>query len=296
MTGAEGEVWPVLPGLAGKSVVVVGGVGSAVVRTLLASEAKVIVVDRDSDRSSALVEAAGGGSVLTTIQADVTLPAGLQAVTHGLDACGRVDGLVNVVGGVDAGGIGHFLDQDASQWRETLERNALYAVQTCQIVARRLVRTGGGSLVNLSFIDGARAAPWFAAYGSARSALDAATRTMAVELGPFNIRANTVSWGLVNSPRMHPDETRMRDEERSRIPVGRRGDAAEVAHAVAFLVSDLASYITGQNIMVDGGLSLKGAHYQGQGNLPAFVQSPDVARRLSTRFRQLADQPRSDGD
>lgn len=151
-----------------------------------------------------------------------------------------------------------------------------------------MVVTGhGGSLVNLSVADARRAMPWFSSYGAARSALEAATRTMAVELGPLGIRANSVGWGLIDSPRAHSGAGSDGHRERELIPLGRRGTVVEVATMVLFLLSDLSSYITGQNMVVDGGLSLRAAHDGPLHNIPEFLESEPARRTLHETFERI---------
>jgi NAD(P)-dependent dehydrogenase (short-subunit alcohol dehydrogenase family) len=145
----------------------------------------------------------------------------------------------------------------------------------------------GGSIVNLSVADARRAMPWFAPYGAARSALEAATRTMAVELGPLGIRVNSVAWGLIDSPRAHSGAGSDGSRERDLIPLGRRGSVADVAAMVLFLLSDLGSYVTGQNAVVDGGLSLRGGHDGPLDNIPEFLESEPARRTLDQTFRRI---------
>ena len=161
-------------------------------------------------------------------------------------------------------------------------------MRTCQLAARRMIDSGiAGSLVNLSVADAGRAMPWFAFYGAARSGLEALTRTMAVELGPLGIRANSVAWGLINSPRAHSGAGSDGSRERQLIPLGRRGSVAEVASAVMYLLVDLSSYITGQNVVVDGGLSLRAPHDGPRHNIPEFLESEPARQELQETFERL---------
>ena len=277
------------PGLAGKTAVVVGGagggVGTACVALLARSGACVVVADHDSARMEQL--AARFPEVVTTVLADVTTDAGIAAldqVIAGPSPCA----LVNIVGGVTPWEIGHFLDLTPAHWRRSLEVNLTYAMRTCQVVARRMsAARRRGSIVNLSVADARHAMPWFSGYGAARSGLEALTRTMAVELGPLGIRANTVAWGLINSPRAHPGTASAARRERALIPLGRRGSAGEIAATVLFLLSDLGSYITGQCIAVDGGLSLRSSHYGPHDNIPEFLESEGARARLRSTFERL---------
>lgn len=277
------------PGLAGKTAVVVGGagggVGTACVALLARGGAHVVAVDRDAARLGQL--AARFPGVVTTVIADVTTDQGIDAVDRVVSAT-LPRALVNVVGGVTPGEVGHFLDLTTAQWQRSLEMNLTYAMRTCQIVARRMSATRQtGSIVNLTVADARHAMPWFSFYGAARSALEALTRTMAVELGPLGIRANTVAWGLINSPRAHAGTGSDIERERALIPLGRRGSVGEVAAMVLFLLSELGGYITGQCVVVDGGLSLRSSHYGPNHSIPAFLESEPTRERLRSTFERL---------
>ena len=277
------------PGLAGKAAVVVGGagggVGTACVALLARSGAHVLVVDRDAARMEQL--AARFPEAVTTVTADVTTDQGIDRVDRAISATPPC-ALVNVVGGVTPGEVGHFLDLTTAQWQQSLEVNLTYAMRTCQVVARRIsAARRTGSIVNLSVADARHAMPWFSSYGAARSGLEALTRTMAVELGPLGIRANTVAWGLINSPRAHAGTGSNVQRERALIPLGRRGSVGEVASTVLFLLSELGGYITGQCVVVDGGLSLRSSHYGPYDNIPEFLESEPAREKLRSTFERL---------
>lgn len=277
------------PGLAEKTTVVVGGagggVGTACVALLARSGASVLVIDRDAGRLAQLAESFP--AAVTAVVADVTTDDGIDAVEDAI-APTPPAGLVNVVGGVTPAEVGHFLELTPQQWQHSLSTNLSYAMRTCQVVARRMAASRQpGSLVNLSVADTRGAMPWFAAYGAARSALESLTRTMAVELGPLGIRANCVAWGLIDSPRAHAGTDSDGSTERALIPLGRRGTVAEVAATVAFLMSEFGSYVTGQCIVVDGGLALRAAHYGPHHNIPEFLESRPTRARLRETFDRM---------
>lgn len=275
------------PGFRGSQALVVGGagggVGTAVVKLLLQSGSRVVVVDRDEERLNELVHAYGADGVLQPVVADVATECGLEILRETVRSSRLVTRhLVNVIGGVTPAEIGGFLDLSKRGWSKALETNTDYALWTCQIVARELVASGvqGGSLVNLTVADASRAMPWFSGYAAARSALESMTRTMAIELAGNGIRCNSVGWGLIDSPRMHPGSGETSELEKL-IPMGRRGTVSEIATCVAFLLSDLASYVTGQNLAADGGLSGIGPHFAGPGHRPVFLESEEALRAVS---------------
>ncbi|MBV6761740.1 SDR family NAD(P)-dependent oxidoreductase [Rhodococcus opacus] len=280
------------PGFSDSCSVVVGGasggVGTAVVQLLVEAGSTVVMIDWNEDRTAHLAAALDHPESLVCVLADITTDEGLREMESAIGSAARpVRHLVNVVGGVSHDGIGHFLDLEPEQWARAVATNVTYALRTSQIAAQHMISHGGGAIANLSVADAARAMPWFSFYGATRSALDSLTRTMAVELGPFGIRANTVSWGLINSPRMHPGHTSSGRSERETIPLGRRGSVSDVALAVMYMLSDLAGYVSGQNLAVDGGLALRGAHYTGAANTPVFVESESTRNALGQRFEEL---------
>ncbi|MGW5385736.1 SDR family NAD(P)-dependent oxidoreductase [Nocardia sp. NPDC003963] len=269
--------------LADRTIVVVGGagggVGTACVSLLARNDAHVLLVDRDG-AAARQVAARIAGSI-TVVVADVATDEGIELLRTALKQV-RPSGFIHVVGGVRAGEVAHFLDVTAGQWRQSIGTNLTCAMQAGQATARRIAETGQpGAIVNLSVADARFAMPWFAPYGAARAGLEALTRTMAVELGPLRIRANCVSWGLIDSPRAHSGASSDGSAERDLIPLGRRGAVGEVAAAVMFLLSDASAYITGQSISVDGGLTLRLSHYGPRHNLPEFLESEPERARLA---------------
>jgi NAD(P)-dependent dehydrogenase (short-subunit alcohol dehydrogenase family) len=148
-----------------------------------------------------------------------------------------------------------------ADWRELFTANLETAFFMSQAVAGELRREAKpGSIVSISSLSGMNTAPFHIAYGTAKSAVAAMTRTMAVELAPDNIRVNAVAPGITETAasRTYTDEDS--DRDRKAIAMGRRARPEEQAGAILFLLSDLSSYITGQTLLVDGGLSLRWSH------------------------------------
>src|SRR5262249_2413498 len=148
-----------------------------------------------------------------------------------------------------------------ADWRELFTQNLETMFFMSQAVAAEL-RTAGkpGSIVSVSSISGMNTAPFHIAYGTAKAAVVAATRTMAAELAQANIRVNAGAPGVTETPASgtYGDDDPERD--RRAITMGRRGTPREQAGAILFLLSDLSSYITGQTLLVDGGLNLRWTH------------------------------------
>jgi NAD(P)-dependent dehydrogenase (short-subunit alcohol dehydrogenase family) len=141
-----------------------------------------------------------------------------------------------------------------------------------QAIAAELRAQGRpGSLVSLSSISGMNTAPFHIGYGTAKAAMVAAVRTMAIELALDGIRVNAVAPGPTATPASAAYVGEDQQRDRRAIPMGRRGRPEEIAGAVLFLLSDLSSYITGQCLLVDGGINLKWSHLSDD-NTPAFLK------------------------
>lgn len=252
--------------LAGRTAVVTGGgagIGKGIAVAYAASGASVGIVDRDADAARTVADAitASGGRA-RALTADVRDPTALeQAVADVAAALGCVDVLVNNAGGTFAA---PFLESTEKGWDALLRANLKPVLSGTQIVARRLVTAGrGGSVVNVVSIEAARAAPGYAAYAAAKAGVTSLTQTLALELAPHGIRVNAIApdicltEGLVA---MVPAEERER--WRHLIPLGRAAEPADVAGAAIFLASDLARYVTGVVLPVDGGTHAAGGWYR----------------------------------
>jgi NAD(P)-dependent dehydrogenase (short-subunit alcohol dehydrogenase family) len=257
-----------------------GGIGTTTVRAMAEAGASVVGVDLTEDRlADAAASLAPDGLTFTPVAADVTTNAGVRAVmTSALAAHGAVHGLVNVVGGALAANWGPSLDFTREQWRDTMALNLETAMFVSQAVAKQIVRQGsGGSIVCLSSTSGIGAAPFHVAYGAAKGGLVALVRTLALEWADHGIRVNAIAPGTIRTPRSGPDSDA--SLARRGVPMARRGEPDEIAAAALFLVSDLASYVTGQCLPVDGGTSAKHVHL-GDDNAPIFVRDPVLLAKI----------------
>ena len=267
-----------------RTVVVIGGGGGGIGTevALACAEAGAIVVTAsivaaDVDETAAAIDAAGGRCIPRVL--DVTDE---EAVAGLFDevarSAGPVTGLVNVVGGTRVDDWSPTEQQPLDAFDIVISRNLRYVLATCSAAARSMIDGGvGGSIVNLSSASVVSAA-YHAAYGAAKAGVEALTRTMAVEWGQHGIRANTLALGTITTPRAgisdHDDEL----AERA-VPLRRRGRPDEIAGPVVFLLAELSSYVTGQTIGIDGGITAKlGIH--GENGLPIFVSNPASLSRL----------------
>jgi len=180
-----------------------------------------------------------------------------SAVEVALDRLGRAPRLV-----VNNAGIvrfGPLLDLDQDAFRSVVEVNLTGTFTVARAAARRMIEAGlGGSIVNITSMNGVAAGPNGGAYGATKAGVALLTQQMAIEWGPHGIRVNAVAPGLIMSGMSEPiyADPVVREARRSKVPLGRLGTAVDIAATVAFLASDDASYITGQNILVDGGVTM----------------------------------------
>ena len=254
-----------------------GGIGTAMVEALARAGADVGVityVQDHADDSRRRIESLGRRSAVAV--ADVTDEAALvRAIDEIAGSLGRIRHLVNVVGGALVDDWHRTSEYDLGAFDRVVARNLRYAVVSCREVARPLLAAGDpGSIVNVSSIA-ARGTPLLAAYGAAKAGLESFSRTMALEWGARNIRVNLVAPGTIKTPRAGQKD--LADIAAATIPMARRGDPTDIANASLFLLSDLAAYITGQTIAVDGGSSLGG---RGGDRLPDVVTNPAVRARF----------------
>jgi NAD(P)-dependent dehydrogenase (short-subunit alcohol dehydrogenase family) len=240
-----------------------GGIGTTVTRMTAQAGATVIAVSRSKENlDEHVAPLAQRGLSVIPVAADASTDDGIGAVIeHVRSTAGELHGLVNVAGGADPSTWMPSTRVSRSDWRELFTANLETAFFMSQAVAVELKKhRRPGSIVSISSISGMNSAPFHIAYGTAKAAVAAMTRTMAVELAPDNVRVNAVAPGVTETAasRTYVDEDPNRD--RRAIAMGRRGRPEEQAGAILFLLSDLSSYITGQTLLVDGGLSLKWSH------------------------------------
>ena len=262
-----------------------GGIGTTVTGMVARAGANVIAVSRSADNLDEHIGPLVAESLaVVPVAADASTDEGIAAVLAAVrDAPGRLYGLVNVAGGAAPSTWMPATRVSRADWREVFTANLETMFFMSQAVAAE-IRSGGGpgSIVSLSSISGMNTAPFHVAYGTAKAAIVAATRTMALELAPDGIRVNAIAPGVTETAasRAYTDTDPERD--RAAIAMGRRGRPEEQAGAILFLLSDLSSYITGQTLLVDGGLDLKWSHL-GADNTSLFLKDEsfrDAIRRI----------------
>lgn len=251
-----------------------GGIGTTVTRLAAEAGATVVAVSRSQQNlDEHVAPLAQQGLPVVTVAADASTDDGIATVldhVRGVD--GDLYGLVNIAGGAAPSTWMPATRVTREDWRALFAANLETAFFMSQAIAAE-IRTNGnkGSIVSVSSISGMNTAPFHIAYGTAKAAVVAMTRTMAVELALDGIRVNAVAPGVTETAasRTYVDEDP--DRDRTAIAMGRRGTPEEQAGAILFLLSDLSSYITGQTLLVDGGLNLKWSHL-GADNTSLFLK------------------------
>jgi NAD(P)-dependent dehydrogenase (short-subunit alcohol dehydrogenase family) len=240
-----------------------GGIGTTVAAMAARAGATVIAVSRSKENLDQHIgPLAAEGLSVVPVAADASTDEGIATV---MEQVGRTDGdlygLVNVAGGAAPATWMPSIRVTRADWRALFAQNLETMFFMSQAVAAELKAQGRpGSIVSISSISGMNSAPLHIGYGTAKAALVAATRTMAVELAADNIRVNSVAPGVTETPASGTYVDQDAERDRRAIAMGRRGRPEEQAGAVLFLLSDLSSYITGQTVLVDGGLNLKWTH------------------------------------
>jgi len=208
----------------------------------------------DKGAEQTLAEIRGVGGSATLVKVDVSDAEAVdRAIRAFLVQREGIDVLVNNAAIVDDK---PFALMSADSWTAILETNLGGVFNCSRAVVRSMMARGKGAIVNIGSVAGLVASPGQANYAASKGGITALTRTLAAELAPKSIRVNTVVPGLLTEGMTQRMDRRLAEERQRHIPLARFGKPEEVAHAVLFLASDDASYITGQHLVVDGGLSL----------------------------------------
>ncbi len=243
--------------LTGKSAVVTGGsrgIGRAIALRLAEQGADVAFSFKGNTEAARATEAeiAAFGRQAVAIQADVAQPESADALIRAaLDLLGKVDILVNNAG-ITRDDLIMRMSFDA--WREVIDTNLSGAFYATKAVTRPMLRARSGRIINITSVSGQAGQMGQANYSAAKAGLIGLTKATARELASRGITVNAVAPGFVVTELTQDLPQELKDELIRRTPLGRFGETAEIASAVAFLASDEAAYITGQVLAVDGGL------------------------------------------
>jgi len=246
--------------LGGKVAIVTGGgsgIGLAISTRLATDGAAVAVLDRNAESADkAATDITGNGGMAIGVEADVTDRAGVEAaVEHVAQSLGAPTILVNNAGLEQ---FGPFLKIDLETWQRVHMVNLTGTYHCCQVVIPHMLEAGWGRIVNISSSSAQGGQPYMAAYVSSKAAVIGLTKSLALEFGPKGITVNTIPPGFIDTPMLRASEAQGRlggpvEEHEKRTPVRRIGRPEDIAAATAFLVTDEASYVTGQVIGVNGG-------------------------------------------
>lgn len=245
---------PSYPELKDKAVIVTGaanGIGRAIALAFGAAGARVLASDIDTQGAEAAAQAIGvaGGTALA-FAADVADAGQVDALFDAaLARFGTVDVLVNNASLTNT--ERHFLEADAGWWERIIAVNLSSAFLCGRRAAQIMARKRDGAIINMSSGGASRAHRGNAAYDAAKGGVEALTRAMALDLGPYGVRVNAIVPGSIDSKGMAAELKRARGET---MPLGRVGEVDEIAGPTLFLASDDARYITGHLLVVDGGL------------------------------------------
>ena len=240
--------------LKGEVVLVTGagrGIGRAIAERFAEAGSAVAANDIDGGAAAGTAEAiTGRGGTAMAVQADVSDSAQVGAMVEAVMAeHGRIDVLVNNAGIVSP--TLHFFEATEEWWRRIIDVNLTGHFLVSQPVARIMAKAGRGSIVNMSSGGATRAHRSFTAYDATKGGIEALTRAMALDLGPYNVRVNALVPGSIDTSGMTADQRALRGEN---VPLGRIGEPFDMAGAALFLACDEAAYITGETLRVDGGM------------------------------------------
>jgi 3-oxoacyl-[acyl-carrier protein] reductase len=236
--------------LEGRTALVTGGsrgIGKAIAAELAGAGAEVVVGYRSGAEEAERVASEIGGRA---VQADVAEPEDAKRL---VEEAGDVDILVNNAGVTRDGLLARMPDED---WQVVLETNLGGTFNTCRAAARGMMRRRGGAIVNVSSIVGLHGNPGQTNYSASKAGIIGFTKALARELGSRGVRANVVAPGYISTRLTNELPEELRTSMLANTPLGRFGEPEDVAGAVRFLCSDAAAFVTGEVLLVDGGLGM----------------------------------------
>lgn len=227
------------------------GMGAAHARALVAEGAKVVVADVLDDEGTALAAELGPDALF--VRLDVTRPDQWKAaVAATVQAFGTLNVLINNAGIVNGNALQNFPLED---WQQIIDINLTGTFLGMQAAVAPMISAGGGSMINISSVEGLRGSPGLYGYVASKFGVRGLAKAAALELAPHGIRVNSIHPGFIRTPM-----TAGIPEDFLQIPLGRGADPAEVSACVVYLASDESSYSTGQEFVIDGGLTIGVPH------------------------------------
>ena len=227
------------------------GIGRAIAERFAEQGCHLVINDVDDDGVNEVVQSIveSGGSAMAGI-ADVSDSAQVAEMFDAItEEHGRIDVVVNNAGIVSP--MLHFFEADEQWWRKIIDVNLTGHFLVSHPAARIMAKQGGGCIINMSSGGATRAHRAFTAYDATKGGIEALTRAMALDLGPYNIRVNALMPGSIDTSGLGVEDRTLRGEN---VPLGRIGEPGDMTGAALFLASDDAAYITGDVVKVDGGM------------------------------------------
>jgi 3alpha(or 20beta)-hydroxysteroid dehydrogenase len=231
-----------------------GGIGAAAARRLAGEGARLLLTDADEERARALAEELGDGAL--ALAHDVTSEEQWQAVlAHASDAHGRIDVLLNNAGVFLAAPL---TDTTLEQFRRVQDVNVTGVFLGMRTVAPAMIERRAGSIINVSSVAGLTGPPYLTAYAASKWAVRGMSKVAAKELAQFGVRVNSLHPGQIDTDmntRQREQTPELIEKLIRGIPLRRIGTPEEVAHAIAYLASDESVYVTGSELVIDGGVT-----------------------------------------
>jgi NAD(P)-dependent dehydrogenase (short-subunit alcohol dehydrogenase family) len=256
--------------LTGRTAVVTGagsGIGREIAMRFAVEGARIAVLDRSQDAGAAVVSelVAAGAREPVLSEVDVRSAAAVDdAIEEVVSAMGRIDILVNCAGVRE---IGDVYTMPAEEWENVIAINLSGTFYCCQSVARKMRASGGGSIVNLSSVGGLIGLSHRPAYSAAKHGIIGLTKSLARDLASAGIRVNALCPGVIRTPmtEQYFVDDSFEQELAVSVPLARYGETSDVASAALYLASDMASYVTGVALPVDGGWLAEKSFVSGSG-------------------------------
>jgi NAD(P)-dependent dehydrogenase (short-subunit alcohol dehydrogenase family) len=237
------------------------GIGLAIAKRLHAAGARPLLLDLDEERLQWAQREVFGEAAPTARGApvgyrlDVRDPAAVDAC---FETIARDHGPVtHAVANAGIAGGKHILETSTAQWHETMDVNLHGTLYFCRAAARQLAARRRGAIVTIASIAGLLAKPERVAYATSKAGVIQMTRALALDLGPLGIRVNGIAPGVIDTPMQQVNPAAVLQAMREKAALQRLGTADEIAKVALFLLSDLASFVTGHTVVADGGLTLR---------------------------------------
>ncbi|MBO1754432.1 SDR family oxidoreductase [Allobranchiibius sp. CTAmp26] len=245
--------------LSGKTALVTGasrGIGLGIARQIVAEGGRVVITARKQEALDEAAAELGGPDVVVAVAGKADDPAHQQqAIDTAIRTFGSLDLLVNNAGINPS--FGPLVDVDLAAARKTTEVNAIAVLSWVQLAYRSWMREHGGSIVNVASVAGVRPAPGISLYGATKAMLISLTESLAVELGP-TIRVNAVAPAVVKTQFAQALYAEGEEKASADYPLKRLGEPEDIATAVTYFLSADSSWVTGQTLVLDGGITLRG--------------------------------------